>query len=65
MKDVIMFYKAPNFIMLSGTEIPKNVVKGSPRIGVTLESHVEKGWLWKVCDNNADGDCVGNVCPLR
>lgn len=64
-KDVIMFYKDGNFIMNSGVSIPKQLVKGVARIGTSIESHIEEGFMWKVCENNTDGDCVGGVCPIR
>ncbi len=58
----IIAYHQGRFITDTGEGIRKDVIDGSPRVGVALE---EVGDRYKVVGNGVNEDCVGGVCPIK
>ena len=58
----ILAINYPMAIIDNGDRIPVERIKGSPRIGCTIDYDGEG---YKVTGNNVDPDCVGSQCPIK
>lgn len=59
-RSEIVWIKPPMVILKNGKDVKLQDIKGSARIGATLDLET-----MEIVGSNVDPDCVGGACPIK